>query len=147
MQFPFPRDEGRPLRGGVGELVCTRPWPGMTRGFWNYRERYLATYWSRWENVWVHGDWASIDADGFWFLYGRSDDVIKISGKRLGPAEVESAAVSHPAVTEAAAVGIPHDIKGESIWCFVVLAPGFSPGAAAPWNTCRTSETAPRRQR
>src|SRR4029077_9431194 len=94
--------EGRPLRGGVGELVCTRPWPGMTRGFWNDPERYLATYWSRWPNVWAHGDWASIDADGFWFLHGRSDDTLKVSGKRLGPAEVESAAVSHPAVAEAA---------------------------------------------
>ncbi len=119
--------EGRPLRGGVGELVCTRPWPGMTRGFWNDPARYLATYWSRWPDVWTHGDWASIDADGFWFLHGRSDDTLKVSGKRVGPAEVESAAVSHPAVAEAAAVGIPHEVKGESIWCFVVLAPGFAP--------------------
>ncbi len=122
--------EGRPLRGGdVGELVCKHPWPGMTRGFWNDPGRYLATYWSRWPGVWTHGDWASIDADGFWFLHGRSDDTLKVSGKRLGPAEVESAAVSHPAVAEAAAVGIPHEVKGESIWCFVVLAPGFAPSA------------------
>jgi acetyl-CoA synthetase len=122
--------EGRSLRGAVGELVCTQPWPGMTRGFWNDPERYIATYWSRWKNVWTHGDWASVDADGFWFLHGRSDDLIKIAGKRLGPAEVESAAVSHPAVSEAAAVGIPHEVKGESLWCFVVLAPGNPPSDA-----------------
>jgi acetyl-CoA synthetase len=122
--------DGRPLRGGVGELVCTRPWPGMTRGFWNDPERYLATYWSRWPDVWTHGDWASIDDDGLWFLHGRSDDTLKVSGKRLGPAEVESAAVAHPAVAEAAAVGIPHEVKGEGIWCFVVLAPGYAPSAS-----------------
>jgi acetyl-CoA synthetase len=121
--------EGKPLRGGVGELVCTRPWPGMTRGFWNDPARYLATYWSRWPNVWTHGDWASIDDDGLWFLHGRSDDTLKVSGKRLGPAEVESAAVAHAAVAEAAAVGIPHAVKGESIWCFVVLASGYAPSA------------------
>jgi acetyl-CoA synthetase len=119
--------EGRSLRGGVGELVCKHPWPGMTRGFWNDPARYLATYWSRWPGVWTHGDWASIDADGYWFLHGRSDDTLKVSGKRLGPAEVESAAVAHPAVAEAAAVGIPDEVKGESIWCFVVLSPGFAP--------------------
>jgi acetyl-CoA synthetase len=122
--------EGKPLRGGVGELVCTRPWPGMTRGFWNDPGRYLATYWSRWPNVWTHGDWASIDDDGLWFLHGRSDDTLKVSGKRLGPAEVESAAVAHPAVAEAAAVGIPHAVKGESIWCFIVLTSGYAPSAA-----------------
>jgi acetyl-CoA synthetase len=117
-------EAGRPLRGGVGELVCTRPWPGMTRGIWNDPERYLRSYWSRWPGVWTHGDWASIDADGLWFLHGRSDDTIKVAGKRIGPAEIESAAVAHPAVAEAAAVAVPHAIKGEAIWCFVVLAPG-----------------------
>ncbi|MCU1461297.1 MAG: acsA [Acidimicrobiales bacterium] len=119
-------DAGAPLRGAVGELVCTAPWPGMTRGLWRDRERYLETYWSRWPDVWVHGDWASIDDDGDWFLHGRSDDTIKVAGKRLGPAEVESVLVSHPAVVEAAAVGIPDAVKGEGLWCFVVLA------AAAP---------------
>ncbi|MDR3634195.1 MAG: acetate--CoA ligase [Isosphaeraceae bacterium] len=119
---------GKPLRGGVGELVCTKPWPGMTRGLWNDEERYQQTYWSRWPGVWVHGDWASIDADGEWFLYGRSDDTLNVAGKRIGPAEIESAAVGHPAVAEAAAVGVPHEVKGESIWCFIVLRPGFEPG-------------------
>lgn len=120
-------DEGRPLRGAVGELVCTRPWPGMTRGLYRDPDRYLETYWSRWPGVWVHGDWASIDADGQWFLHGRSDDTIKVAGKRLGPAEVESVLVSHPAVVEAAAVGVPDEVKGEALWCFAVLAPGAEP--------------------
>jgi acetyl-CoA synthetase len=120
-------EHGRPLRGAVGELVCTRPWPGMTRGLYRDPERYIETYWSRWPGVWVHGDWASIDADGDWFLHGRSDDTIKVAGKRLGPAEVESALVSHPAVVEAAAVGLPDDVKGEALWAFVVLAPGAAP--------------------
>jgi acetyl-CoA synthetase len=74
--------------------------------------------------VWRHGDWASIDADGEWFLHGRSDDTIKVAGKRLGPAEVESVLVSHPSVVEAAAVGIPDEVKGEALWCFVVVGEG-----------------------
>ena len=115
-------DAGKPLRGAVGELVCTRPWPGMTRGLYKDDARYLETYFGRWPNVWVHGDWASIDADGNWFLHGRSDDTIKIAGKRLGPAEVESALVSHPAVVEAAAIGVPDEMKGEALWVFVVLS-------------------------
>jgi len=122
-------DTGRPVRGEVGELVCTRPWPGMTRGLYKDPDRYLEVYWSRWPDVWVHGDWASIE-DGQWYLHGRSDDTIKIAGKRLGPAEAESALVSHPAVVEAAAVGIPNEIKGEELWVFVVVAPGFEPSDA-----------------
>lgn len=117
-------DDGRPVRGEVGELVCTKPWPGMTRGLWQAPERYLETYWDRWPDVWVHGDWALVDDDGQWYLRGRSDDTIKVAGKRLGPAEVESALVGHPAVAEAAAVGIPHEVKGEALWCYVVVAPG-----------------------
>jgi acetyl-CoA synthetase len=116
-------DHGRPVRGEVGELVCTKPWPGMTRGLWKAPERYLETYWDRWPDVWVHGDWALID-DGQWYLRGRSDDTIKVAGKRLGPAEVESALVAHRSVAEAAAVGVPHPVKGEALWCYVVLAPG-----------------------
>ncbi len=116
-------DDGRPVRGAVGELVCTAPWPGMTRGLWKAPDRYLETYWSRWSDVWVHGDWASIQ-DGRWYLHGRSDDTIKIAGKRLGPAEVESVLVSHPAVVEAAAVGVPDEVKGEALWVYVVLGEG-----------------------
>jgi acetyl-CoA synthetase len=117
-------EAGRPVRGEVGELVCTKPWPGMTRGLFHDPERYLETYWSTYPGVWRHGDWASIDADGEWFLHGRSDDTIKVAGKRLGPAEVESVLVSHPAVVEAAAVGIPDEVKGEALWCFVVVGAG-----------------------
>ncbi|MBY0395167.1 MAG: AMP-dependent synthetase, partial [Thermoleophilia bacterium] len=74
--------------------------------------------------IWVHGDWALVDADGYWYIQGRSDDTLKVAGKRVGPAEVESAAMGHPAVLEAAAVGIPHEVKGESIAVFCVLARG-----------------------
>jgi acetyl-CoA synthetase len=121
-------EEGRSLvgTGEVGELVCRKPFPGMTRGFWNDPERFLETYWTRFPGIWTHGDWASVDADGYWFLHGRSDDTLNIAGKRIGPAELESAAVSHPAVTEAAAVGVPHGVKGEVAWLFCVLAPGAS---------------------
>lgn len=119
--------DAKPVRGQVGELVCTKPWPAQTRGFWGDSDRYVATYWSRWPDVWVHGDWASIDADGYWFLHGRSDDTLNIAGKRIGPAEFESAAVSHPVVVECAAVGIPDEVKGETVWCFCILAPEAEP--------------------
>jgi acetyl-CoA synthetase len=117
-------DGGRSVRGEVGELVCKRPWPGMTRGIWRDPERYLDTYWRRFPGVWTHGDWASIDEDGYWFLHGRSDDTLNIAGKRIGPAELESAAVGHPAIAEAAAIGVPHEVKGEVAWLYCVLAPG-----------------------
>jgi acetyl-CoA synthetase len=120
---------GRPVRAEVGELVVRFPWVGMTRGFWNDPERYLATYWSRWPGVWVHGDWGLIDQDGFWYILGRSDDTIKVAGKRLGPAEIESAAVAHAAVQEAAAIGVPDEVKGEAIVVFAVLRPAFQPSA------------------
>ena len=112
------------MRGKVGELVCKRAWPGMTRGIWGDPDRYLETYWSMYEGVWRHGDWALVDEDGDWFLLGRSDDTINVAGKRLGPAEVESVLVSHPAVAESAVVGVPDETKGESIWCFCVPADG-----------------------
>jgi acetyl-CoA synthetase len=117
-------EEGLSVRGQVGELVVRRPWIGMTRGFWKDPERYVQTYWNRFPDVWVHGDWAAVDEDGLWYILGRSDDTIKIAGKRLGPAEVESVLVGHPAVSEAAAVGVPDPIKGEALVCFCVLKPG-----------------------
>jgi acetyl-CoA synthetase len=123
-------EDGRPVRGEVGELVVTKPWPGMTAGFWKDPERYLETYWSRWPDVWVHGDWAYVDPDGFWYIHGRSDDTLKIAGKRVGPAEIESVLVSHPAVNEAAAIGVPHQVKGETVVCFAVLRPGHAPADA-----------------
>ncbi len=115
--------EGRSVRGEVGELVCKRPFPGMTRGLWGDPERYLETYWRRFPGVWTHGDWASVDEDGYWYLHGRSDDTLNIAGKRIGPAELESAAVSHAGVAEAAAVGVPHEVKGEVAWIFCVRSP------------------------
>jgi acetyl-CoA synthetase len=114
--------------GEVGELACRKPFPGMTRGFWRDPERYLETYWRRIPGLWVHGDWASVDGDGYWFLHGRSDDTLNIAGKRIGPAEIESAVVAHPAVSEAAAVGVPHELKGEVAWVFCVLKPGNEAG-------------------
>jgi acetyl-CoA synthetase len=122
--------EGRPVRGEVGELVCRRPWPGMTRGLWGDPERYLETYWRRFPGVWTHGDWASVDEDGYWYLHGRSDDTLNIAGKRIGPAELESAALGHDAVAEAAAIGVPHPVKGEVAWIFCVAKPGGEPGEA-----------------
>ena len=129
--------EGRPLRGEVGELAIQGSWPGMTQGFWRDPARYEEAYWSRWKDVWAHGDWARVDEDGFWFVQGRSDDTLKIAGKRVGPAEVESALVGHPAVAEAAAVGVPHDVKGEAIVCFVTLR-----SAASASDGLRTELTA-----
>ncbi len=122
--------EGKPLRGEVGELVCTNAWPGMTRGIWGDDERYLDSYWRRFPGVWTHGDWASIDEDGYWYLHGRSDDTLNIAGKRIGPAELESAALDHPSVAEAAAIGVPHEVKGETAWIFVALKPGADKDAA-----------------
>jgi len=119
-------DDGKPIRGKMGHLVAIKPAPSMTRGFWNEPERYIETYWSRWPNIWYHGDWAKIDNDGFWSLHGRSDDTIKIAGRRTGPAEIEAALLEHPAVSEAATIGVPDKIKGEDIVSFVVLKPGYS---------------------
>ena len=112
--------QGKSVRGEVGELVCKQPWPGMTRGVWRDPDRYLASYWSMYPDVWRHGDWAMVDEDGQWFLFGRSDEAINVAGKRLGPAEVESILVGHPAVAEAATVGVPDETKGEAVWCFWV---------------------------
>ena len=87
-------------------------------------ERYLETYWSRFPGVWAHGDWASVDDDGYWFLHGRSDDTLNIAGKRIGPAELEAPALGCAGVVEAAAIGMPHDVKGEVPWLFVVAETG-----------------------
>jgi acetyl-CoA synthetase len=118
-------ENGNAVRNAVGELVIRAPWIGMARGFWRDNERYLQTYWSRWENVWVHGDWALRDEDDHWFILGRSDDTLKIAGKRVGPAEVESVLVNHPAVIEAAAIGIPDKVKGSAMVVFCVLQSGL----------------------
>jgi acetyl-CoA synthetase len=123
-------EEGNTLPVGIGHLVCRKPAPSMTKGFLKDPQRYLDTYFSRFPGIWFHGDWAERDADGYWFLRGRSDDTIKVAGKRTGPAEVEAALIEHPAVSEAAAIGVPHEIKGESVVTFVVLQPRVEPDDA-----------------
>ena len=115
-------EDGKPVGPGkVGELVFKQPWIGMARGFWQEKERYLDTYWRRFKNIWVHGDWAMRDTDGHWFILGRSDDTLKIAGKRVGPAEVESILVAHPLVAEAAVIGVPDEMKGTAMVAFCVL--------------------------
>ena len=96
----------------------------MTHAFWRDPDRYLDTYWSRWPSIWVHGDLASVDADGYWHIHGRSDDTIKVAGRRVGPAEIESALVTHPQVAEAAVIGVPDPDKGPRIVAFVTLKGG-----------------------
>jgi acetyl-CoA synthetase len=116
--------DGLSIRGQVGELVCRQPWPSMTRGIWKDDERYIQAYWSQFPGMWTHGDFAMVDADGQWFIRGRSDDVMNVAGKRLAPAEVESVMITHPRVAEAAAVGVPDDLKGEAVWAFWVPRSG-----------------------
>ncbi|MCP5468227.1 MAG: acetate--CoA ligase [Deltaproteobacteria bacterium] len=118
-------EEANSVRGEVGYLVCRQPAPSMTKSFWKDNGRYLETYFSKWPNIWFHGDWAIVDEEGYWFLQGRADDTIKVSGRRTGPAEIEAALMRHPACAEAAAIGVPHEIKGESIVAFVVLKDQF----------------------
>lgn len=108
-----------------GLLVIKRPWPAMMRTILNDPQRYVDTYWTRISGVYAAGDSARKDEDGYIWVIGRLDDVIKVSGYRLGTAEVESALVSHPAVAEAAAIGLPHEVKGNAIHAFVILRAGF----------------------
>ncbi|TVY10963.1 AMP-binding protein [Paenibacillus cremeus] len=123
--------EGKPIRGDVGELVLKAPWVGMASGFWQEPERYEAAYWSRWQDIWVHGDWVTVSDDGFWYITGRSDDTLNIAGKRLGPAEMETVLVGHPSVIEAATIGVPDAIKGEAAVCFVVPSIDISASSVA----------------
>lgn len=115
-------DAGNPIRGEVGELICRQPWPAMTRGVWKDDERYLESYWRTFPGVWRHGDYALADETG-WYIRGRSDDVMNVAGKRLAPAEVEGVMTTHPAVSEAAAIGVPDAKKGEAVWAFWVPRP------------------------
>jgi acetyl-CoA synthetase len=122
-------EDGKSIRGEVGYLVCKQPAPSMTRGLWKADDKYLDTYWSRFPNIWNHGDWALVDDNGDWFLFGRADDTMKIAGRRVGPGEIEAALIEHPAVSEAAAVGVPDELKGTDVVCFVVLHRGFEESA------------------
>jgi acetyl-CoA synthetase len=121
---------GEPVgQGEGGWLVMQKPWPGMLRGIWGDEERFLETYWSRVPGKYLAGDNARQDADGYYWIMGRIDDVLNVAGHRLSTIEIESALVSHPAVAEAAAVGRPHDVKGEAVAVFVTLRAG-EPGDA-----------------
>ncbi len=115
-------EDGNSVENKVGELVIREPWIGMARGFWREPERYLETYWSKFPRVWVHGDWALRDEDKYWFIHGRSDDTLKIAGKRVGPAEVETILTAHEHVIEAAVIGVPDDKKGTAMIALCVLA-------------------------
>jgi acetyl-CoA synthetase len=123
-------ETGQSVRNEVGYLVMKKPCPSMTKGFWGDPERYIETYWSKWPNVWYHADWALVDDDGFWFVLGRADDTIKVAGRRVGPGEVESALLKHPSVAEAAAVGVPDEVRGEALVCFAVVKEGAAPNEA-----------------
>ncbi len=128
-------ENGRPVRGRKGYLVCTKPAPSMTRGIWNDPERYIETYWSRFPGMWYHGDWASVDEDGHWFLHGRADESMNVAGRKVGPAEVEEAMLQHPGVAEAAVIGVPDEIKGEAIVGYAVPKAG---AAVDPAAVCAT---------
>ena len=128
-------ERGAPVRGRTGYLVCTRPCPSMTRGIWGDPTRYLDTYWSRFPGKWYHGDWASVDQDGHWFVHGRADESMNVAGRKVGPAEVEEAMLQHPGVAEAAVIGVPDEIKGEAIVGFAVPRPG---AALDPLAVCAT---------
>ena len=124
-------ENGTPVRGRKGYLVCTKPSPSMTRGVWNDPQRYLDTYWSRFPGMWYHGDWASVDEDGHWFVHGRADESMNVAGRKVGPAEVEEAMMQHPGVAESAVIGVPDDLKGEAIVGYAVGKPGVTLDPAA----------------
>ena len=113
-------DNGNSVRGKDGYLVIKSPWPAMTRGLLNDNKRYLQTYWSRFENIWFHGDYVFVDNDGLWYMKGRADDVINVSGHRMSTAEIEHVVISHGKISDAASIAIPDDITGEAIILFVV---------------------------
>jgi acetyl-CoA synthetase len=117
-------EAGEPVVGQIGELAVRNSWPGMTHAFWQDRDRYLETYWNRWPGVWQHGDLASVDAVGTWRIHGRSDDTIKVSGRRVGPAEIEAALLKDNRIVEAAVVGVPDEQRGQRVVAFVVLRDG-----------------------
>jgi acetyl-CoA synthetase len=122
--------DGASVTGEEGELVIRRSWPGMTRGFWKEPQRYLDTYWSAIPGTWVHGDRAIRYPDGSWELPGRSDDVLKIAGRRIGPSELESVASEVPGVALVGAVGLPHATKGAALVLAVTAAEGTNDTAA-----------------
>jgi acetyl-CoA synthetase len=120
--------DGQVLEGATeGNLVITDSWPGQMRTVYGDHERFIQTYFTTYPGKYFTGDGCRRDADGFYWITGRVDDVINVSGHRMGTAEIESALVSHDAVTEAAVVGFPHDIKGQGIYAYVTLKAGETP--------------------
>src|SRR5947199_2773920 len=128
-------EDGKPVRGRTGYLVCAKPAPSMTRGIWNDPARYIDTYWSRFPGMWYHGDWASVDEDGHWFVHGRADESMNVAGRKVGPAEVEEAMMQHLGVAEAAVIGVPDPLKGEAIVGYAVAKRGMVLDAAAIGRT------------
>ena len=120
-------EQGKPVKNAGGNLVLTHPWPGMLRGIYKNPERYEKTYWSKFKDTYLAGDVTRIDTEGFFWVQGRADDVLNVSGHRIGNSEVESALVSHPLTAVAAVVGKPHQLKGESITAYVVLKKDIKP--------------------
>jgi acetyl-CoA synthetase len=119
-------EHGKPVKAGEeGFLVLKRPWPSMARTVYGDPDRFIKTYWSKYPGLYLAGDSARKDEDGYFWIIGRVDDVIKVSGYRLGTAELESALVSHPSVAEAAVIGLPHEIKGMAIHAYVILRTGI----------------------
>jgi acetyl-CoA synthetase len=129
MDIDIVDEDGRSIRDDHerGYLVARSSNPAMTKSLWGGDDRYLDEYWSRFEDVWNHGDWAQMDEDGFWFLHGRADDAINVAGRKVGPAEVEGALIDHDAVNQAAAVGVPDDTTGEAVVAYVILDEAFEP--------------------
>jgi len=121
-------DDGKPIRQKNGYLVIKSPWPAMTKGLLNDDQRYLQTYWSRFENTWFHGDYVFVDADGLWYMQGRTDDVINVSGHRMSTAEIEHVVISHNKISDAATIAIPDEITGEAIVVFFVTENKFEIG-------------------
>ncbi|MFB6298034.1 MAG: AMP-binding protein [Salinirussus sp.] len=119
------RGESVAEAGERGYLVCRSSCPSMTKSLWSGDERYLEEYWSRFEDTWDHGDWAQKDDDGFWFLHGRSDDVLNVAGRKVGPAEVEGALIEHEAVNAAVAVGADDETRGTAVVAYVILNEGY----------------------
>jgi len=135
MQADIVDDVGQSVAPGtVGELVLRGPSIGLTRSLWRDDERYLESYWSTFRGLWRQGDWAYRDEDGFWYIRGRSDDTLKIAGKRTGPSEIEGLLTGGGKVAEAAVVGVPDPVKGQAVGCIVTLMPGLE------WNEALRSE-------
>ncbi|WP_409180706.1 AMP-binding protein [Amycolatopsis sp. VS8301801F10] len=117
-------DDGSPIADAIGELAVRNTFPGMTHAFWHDRERYLDTYWARFPDVWVHGDLCSVDSAGQWRIHGRSDDTLKLAGRRVGPAEIEAALLRDKRIAEVAVIGAPDELRGQRAVAFAVLRAG-----------------------